>query len=107
MLLFLMGAGLVIGTKISLAFAAAIAGTLRHQSPRLPAWVIWPAIAVLGVSLLGVIQAPLSASIHVSAGACLLAWAVYSLVNAPPWAMWSAPLPVRWRSRQPATSITT
>lgn len=78
MLLFLMGAGLVIGTKISLALLPVQAlGTVAA----LPAWVIWPTIAVLGVSLLGVIQAPLSA-IHVSAGACLLAWAVYSLVSA-------------------------
>jgi len=78
MLLFLMGAGLVIGTKISLALLPVQAlGTVAA----LPAWVIWPSIAVLGVSLLGVIQAPLSA-IHVSAGACLLAWAVYSLVSA-------------------------
>lgn len=78
MLLFLMGAGLVIGTKISLALLppqAAAAVTV------LPPWVIWPAIAVLGISLLSVIQAPLSA-LHISAGACLLAWAVYSLVNA-------------------------
>lgn len=78
MLLFLMGAGLVIGTKISLAVLPAQA---LGAPTLLPAWAIWPAIAVLGVSLLGVIQAPLSA-IHVSASACLLAWAVYALVGA-------------------------
>lgn len=77
MLLFLMGAGLVIGTKISLAVLPAQA---LASVTALPAWVIWPAIAVLGVSLLGVIQAPLAA-IHVSASACLLAWAVYALLG--------------------------
>jgi uncharacterized membrane protein YjjP (DUF1212 family) len=77
MLLFLMGAGLVIGTKIGLALLPVQAlGTVTA----LPAWMIWPAIAILGVSLLGVIQAPLSA-IHISAGACLLTWAIYSLVS--------------------------
>jgi uncharacterized membrane protein YjjB (DUF3815 family) len=39
------------------------------------------AIAGLGISLLAVLQAPIS-SVNVSVGACLLAWAVYSLVNA-------------------------
>ena len=78
MLLFLMGAGLAIGSKISLELLPPPAlGAVTV----LPAWVIWPAIAVLGVSLLGVIQAPLSA-IHISAGACLLTWAVYSLTSA-------------------------
>jgi uncharacterized membrane protein YjjP (DUF1212 family) len=78
MLLFLMGAGLVIGTKIGLALLPVQAlGTVTA----LPAWMIWPAISILGVSLLSVIQAPLSA-IHISAGACLLTWAVYSLVSA-------------------------
>jgi len=43
--------------------------------------VVWLSIAALGVSLLAVLQAPWSA-VHVSVGACLLAWAVYSLVDA-------------------------
>lgn len=78
MLLFLMGAGLVIGTQISLELLPAhTLGTVTQ----LPGWAVWLAIAALGVSLLGVIQAPLSAA-FVSAGACLLAWAVYSLVGA-------------------------
>ena len=47
----------------------------------LPAWVIWPAVAILGVSLLAVLQAPLS-SLPVSIGAGLLAWAAYSLTSA-------------------------
>ncbi len=78
MLLFLMGAGLAIGTQISLALFPAAMPTAVAT---LPAWVLWPAVALLGVALLGVIQAPLSA-LPVSAGACLLAWAVYSLVSA-------------------------
>lgn len=78
MLLFLMGAGLVIGTKIGVRLMPVEAlGT----STQLPTWTIWPVVAVLGVSLLAVIQAPLSALI-VSASACLLAWAVYSIVGA-------------------------
>ena len=78
-LLFLMGAGLAIGTQISLAWLPAI--PLADHVAALPAWTIWVAIAGLGISLLAVLQAPLSA-VNVSVGACLLAWAVYSLVNA-------------------------
>ena len=47
----------------------------------LPGWAIWPVVAVLGVSLLAVLQAPWSA-VLVSAGGCLLAWAAYSLAGA-------------------------
>jgi uncharacterized membrane protein YjjP (DUF1212 family) len=76
--LFMMGAGLVIGTQIGQqVLPAHPAGTLAP----LPAWTIWPAIAVLGVSLLGVLQAPWR-SVHILVGGCLLAWAVYSLVTA-------------------------
>ena len=77
-LLFLMGAGLVIGTKLSLALLPAMP---PGSSSLLPPWVIWPTVAALGISLLAVLQAPWS-SLFVSAGACLLAWAVYSLVGA-------------------------
>jgi len=78
LLLFMMGAGLVIGEQIG-----------QHLVPThstgtatgLPAWVIWPAIAALGVSMLGVLQAPLRA-VHVLVGGSLLAWAVFSLVGA-------------------------
>ena len=77
-LLFLMGAGLAIGTALSQAFwPLAVPGSVTP----LPAWVIWPAVAILGVSLLAVLQAPLS-SLPVSIGACLLAWAAYSLTSA-------------------------
>ena len=77
MLLFLMGAGLVIGSQISEHLLPAHAtGTL----PLSATWIIWPAIAVLGVSMLGVLQAPLR-SVHILIGGCLLAWAVFSLVG--------------------------
>ena len=77
-LLFLMGAGLAIGTALSQAvWPLAVPGSVTP----LPAWVIWPAVAILGVSLLAVLQAPLS-SLPVSIGACLLAWAAYSLTSA-------------------------
>lgn len=76
-LLFMMGAGLAIGTQIGQQLLPLVPA----GSPLpLPAWVIWPAIAALGVSLLGVLQAPFRA-VHVSVAACLLAWAVYSLVS--------------------------
>jgi uncharacterized membrane protein YjjP (DUF1212 family) len=78
-LLFLMGAGLAIGTQISLALLPVLPAPTPFAT--LPGWAIWMAIAGLGISLLAVLQAPLS-SVNVSVGACLLAWAVYSLVNA-------------------------
>jgi uncharacterized membrane protein YjjP (DUF1212 family) len=78
LLLFMMGAGLVIGTQIGQHLVPAHStGTVAG----LPAWVIWPAIAALGVSMLGVLQAPLRA-VHVLVGGSLLAWAVFSLVGA-------------------------
>lgn len=78
-LLFLMGAGLAIGTQVSLAWLSTV--PLPENTASLPVWAVWLAIAALGVSLLAVLQAPWSA-VHVSVGACLLAWAVYSLVDA-------------------------
>ncbi len=78
-LLFLMGAGLAIGTQVSLAWLPAV--PLPESTATLPVWAVWLSIAALGVSLLAVLQAPWSA-VHVSVGACLLAWAVYSLVDA-------------------------
>jgi uncharacterized membrane protein YjjP (DUF1212 family) len=77
-LLFLMGAGLAIGTQISLAWLPAV--PLPDSASALPGWAIWVAIGALGVSLLAVLQAPWSA-VHVSVGGCLIAWAVYSLVS--------------------------
>ena len=78
LLLFMMGAGLVIGTQLGQHLIPEHStGTLAP----LPSWMVWPAIAVLGVSMLGVLQAPL-ASVHVMVGGSLLAWAVFSLVDA-------------------------
>jgi uncharacterized membrane protein YjjP (DUF1212 family) len=77
LLLFMMVAGLVIGTQISQHLLPAHpTGTLEP----LPAWFIWPAIAALGVSMLGVLQAPWR-TVHVLVGGSLLAWAVFSLVS--------------------------
>ncbi len=76
--LFLMGAGLAIGTQIAQTlYPVAAQGVVTP----LPGWAIWPAVAVLGISLLAVLQAPWSA-VLVSAGGCLLAWAGYSLAGA-------------------------
>ena len=78
LLLFMMGAGLVIGTQLGQHLIPEHStGTLAP----LPAWMVWPAIAVLGVSMLGVLQAPL-ASVHVMVGGSLLPWAAFSLVDA-------------------------
>ncbi len=78
LLLFTMGAGLIIGTQISQHLIPAHAtGTLAP----VPGWAVWVAIAALGVSMLGVLQAPLRAA-HVMVGGSLLAWAVFSLVSA-------------------------
>ena len=77
-LLFMMGAGLVIGTHISQNLLPE--NTIGTLAP-VPNWVIWPAIGVLGVSLLGVLQAPLR-SVHILVGGSLLAWTVFSLVSA-------------------------
>ncbi len=77
-LLFLMGAGLAIGSALTVALWPAAASLPVDV---LPGWAIWPAVAVLGVSLLAVVQAPWSA-LPVSVGGCLLAWAAYSFFGA-------------------------
>lgn len=76
-LLFLLGAGLAIGTQ--LAHAVLPVQSAGSSIPVAP-WVVWLAIAALGVSLLGVLQAPASVAL-VSVGACLLAWGVFSLLD--------------------------
>ena len=76
-LLFLMGAGLAIGSQAAQAWLPAV--TPGASQPVAP-WVIWLAIAALGVSLLAVLQAPWR-TVHVSVGACLLAWAVFSVLD--------------------------
>ena len=78
MLLFMMGAGLLIGTQIcEHLIPAHTTGTLA----RLPSWMAWPAIATLGVCMLGILQAPLR-SVHVLVSGSLLAWVVFSIVDA-------------------------
>ncbi|MEI7430961.1 MAG: aminomethyltransferase beta-barrel domain-containing protein, partial [Betaproteobacteria bacterium] len=78
LLLFMMVAGLLIGTQISLhLLPPLVPATLTP----LPAGFVWLAIAALGVSMLGVLQAPLR-SVHILVGGSLLAWAVFSLVSA-------------------------
>lgn len=77
-LLFMMGAGLAIGMQVSQhLFPAQTTGTFAPVPP----WLIWPAIAALGASMLGLLQAPL-ASVHAMVGGSLLAWTVFSLVGA-------------------------
>jgi uncharacterized membrane protein YjjB (DUF3815 family) len=76
-LLFLMGVGLAIGTQAGQAWLPALAPVAPLP---VAGWVMWLAIAALGVSLLAVLQAPWLA-VHVSVGACLLAWAVFSLLD--------------------------
>lgn len=78
LLLVMMVAGLAIGSRI---------GTHLLPSPPalasapLSAWFVWPAVAVLGASQLGMLQAPLR-SLPTLVGGSLLAWAVYSAVGA-------------------------
>ena len=73
-LLFLLGVGLAIGTQAGQAWMPPI---IPAAPPAVPGWATWLAISALGVSLLAVLQAPLTA-VHVSVGACLLAWAVFA-----------------------------
>lgn len=76
-LLFLMGAGLAIGTQAAQAWLPPV---VLAKPLAVPGWAIWLAIAALGVSLLAVLQAPWR-TVHVSVGACLLAWAVFSVLD--------------------------
>ena len=73
-LLFLLGVGLAIGTQAGQAWMPPI---MPAAPPAVPGWATWLAISALGVSLLAVLQAPWTA-VHVSVGACLLAWAVFA-----------------------------
>ena len=78
LLLFLMGAGLGIGNEIGLHL---VPDRATGTPLPLPAWVIWPAIAILGVSMLGVLQAPWRSVLAMIAG-CVLTWGIYSIVHA-------------------------
>ena len=74
----LMGAGLGIGNEIGLHL---VPDRATGTPLPLPAWVIWPAIAILGVSMLGVLQAPWRSVLAMIAG-CVLTWGIYSIVHA-------------------------
>jgi uncharacterized membrane protein YjjP (DUF1212 family) len=75
-LMLLMGAGVAIGTTIGTEWLPVQTAVPLQK---LPDWTIWPAIALLGATLLVFLQAPLRA-LHVMMGACLLAFAVTSTV---------------------------
>jgi uncharacterized membrane protein YjjP (DUF1212 family) len=77
MLMLMMGAGVAIGSTLAAEFMpVAPTGTAAP----LPDWAMWPNIAVLGVGLLAVLQAPLR-SVHVVILACLLAWGISFYVS--------------------------
>lgn len=77
-LMVMMGAGVAIGAKLGTGFIpASELGTLAQ----IPPWAAWCAIALFGVSLVGVVQAPLR-SAPVVVGACLFSWAVMHTANA-------------------------
>lgn len=77
-LMLLMGAGVAIGTGIGTEW---IPYRTLSMLDALPDWTLWPAIALLGGTLMVFLQAPLR-SLHVMMGACLLAFAVASGVGA-------------------------
>jgi uncharacterized membrane protein YjjP (DUF1212 family) len=82
-LMLLMGAGVAIGTTIGTEWLP-IQTALPLQ--KLPDWTLWPAIALLGATLMVFLQAPWRA-LHIMMGACLLAFAVSSSV-----ASWLGPV---------------
>lgn len=71
MLMLMMGAGVAIGSTLG---AELITVAPTGTTTALPAWVIWPNVALLGVAMLALLQAPLR-SVHVVVSACLLAYA--------------------------------
>lgn len=76
-LMLLMGAGVAIGTTLGTEWLPV---RLLPGLEKLPDWTLWPAIALLGATLMVFLQAPLRA-LHVMMGACLLAFAVSSSVG--------------------------
>jgi len=78
MLLFMMGAGLAIGSEIGQHLLPSGRSALPLT---LADWLIWPAVAAMGVAMLGLLQAPWRAA-HVLVGGCLVAWAAYAGVSA-------------------------
>jgi uncharacterized membrane protein YjjB (DUF3815 family) len=77
MLMLMMGAGVAIGSIVAAEFMPV---SPTGTGAPLPAWAIWPNVAVLGIGLLAVLQAPLR-SVHVVIGACLLAYATNLFVG--------------------------
>lgn len=77
-LMVMMGAGVAIGTSLGNSLLPAVAtgtGTI------LPAGAVWLSVAGLGISFMGVLQAPFR-SAPVVVGACLMSWSVMSAVSA-------------------------
>lgn len=77
-LMLMMGAGVAIGTKFGMDW---VPFQTLSSLDKLPDWTLWPCIALLGMTLMVFLQAPLRA-VHVMVGACLLAFAVSSTVAA-------------------------
>jgi uncharacterized membrane protein YjjP (DUF1212 family) len=76
-LLLMMAAGVAIGTKIGSEWFPY--KTLNNLN-KLPDWMVWPCVAMLGVTLMVFLQAPLK-SLHIMIGACLLAFGVSVTVS--------------------------
>jgi uncharacterized membrane protein YjjP (DUF1212 family) len=77
-LLLMMAAGVAIGTKIGSEWFPYQTLNSLHK---LPNWIVWPCVAMLGVTLMVFLQAPLK-SMHIMIGACLLAFGVSVTVSA-------------------------
>ena len=77
-LMVMMGAGVALGTKLGTTL---IPAQPLGTAALVPAWAFWSGIALFGVSLLGVLQAPLR-SAPVIIGACLFACALMLTTNA-------------------------
>ena len=71
MQMLMMGAGVALGSTLG---AELITVAPTGTTTALPAWAIWPNVALLGVAMLALLQAPLR-SVHVVVSACLLAYA--------------------------------
>ena len=78
MLMVMMGAGVAVGTHLGhLVWPTPLLGTVTP----VPEIVVWLSVAGLGLSLIGVLQAPLRAGV-IAACAALVAWAVVQPANA-------------------------
>ncbi len=79
-LMLMMGAGVALGTSLGGAVLPVPAAALAAPVP-VAGWIFWSAIAFFGVSLLGVLQAPLRYA-PVIVGACLASCALMYTANA-------------------------